>query len=908
MNNIFYISKSDENYTYFLAKREWVNGSTVDAADNVGCLDKISVANVSRLMFSLVKYKYVQHCVFTFYDSNDVMLSESNILYSSDASKNQDNREYEVNVPASASYVTVNIYLNGDAADIDYMRVDYQLMISVVPHYKSLKLKSEKKDEQMFFRNSLDGKITLHRNDYKIIADASIETKFKLYLYNNEDRIYEASFSKTDCKLNHERFSLEPELTTSDAYNKILDAYDKTYDLLKLPIEKTKIELSKRGIIQVYILGEKTITNYCAGTVHEYEVMTPVDNLKELQNKYYFGEPTIFKEISLSGFNYNINAVCPHPGGNRAIETVGSDYQQFSIIFRQVGTKDSPVSLLNNTDVALLSNESESGAYAYQGNTTRYYKYDTYVIEINSRADGLGRTLYTSEKQYGNDNNFNLISGENYPMVYVEQEAPMQIPTPQEFYLGSNIITHNVCMRILSGAETSVDGNTKLYDLPSDDFAVEKANYKYCIGLNFNNSGGSRIATIRMSTDTQKEPTQFGLTEFSEYFMQPQYLVGGLGSRLYPFPLAKSSWGNASLWIGFEEYVNPVTGEPEGAESLVGNYTKNFYHRDAMEIGSIIKAMLSNIDKSIKFESTEEYSQFLYGNVNIGTSKYNQKIMLTQKSNVLKGEYDQAAQRAEITFKQLMETLRDCFRCYWFIDDQNRFRLEHVYFFMNGLSYGTNSSQIINLINEKDKFNKKPVLYDQKKVSYKKSELSARYEFMWADGTISEAMGGGFNVNINSNYVQQDKVESINAQNISSDISMMMYKPDEFSMDGFALISVNSENKVPLERIEYYVPNNNYPIVTFIQNPYMSFLYLFENYLYDMPATGIMSSIDNNNYSRYSVKNIKKSMEHDIEVPLGIISSPYSIIQTELGNGTIESIKTDVDTLLSEVSLSYEPK
>lgn len=908
MNNIFYVSKSDENYTYFLAKREWVNGSMVDAADNVGCLDKINVTNVSRLMFSLVKYKYVQYCVFTFYDSNDVTLSEPKILYSSDASKNQDNREYEVNVPASASYVTVNIYLNGDAADIDYMRVDYQLMIRVVPHYKSLKLKSEKKDEQMFFRNSLDGKITLHRNDYKIIADASIETKFKLYLYNNENRLYEASFSKTDCKLNHERFSLEPELTTSDAYNKILDAYDKTYDLLKLPIEKTKIELSKRGIIQVYILGEKTITNYCAGTVHEYEVVTPVDNLKELQNKYYFGEPTTFKEISLSGFNYNINAVCSHPGGNHTIETVGSDYQQFSIIFRQVGIKDSSVSLLNNTDVALLSNESESGAYAYQGNTTRYYKYDTYVIEINSRADGLGRTLYTSEKQYGNDNNFNLISGENYRMVYVEQEAPMQIPTPQEFYLGSNIITHNVCMRILSGAETSVDGNTKLYDLPSDDFAVEKANYKYCIGLNFNNSGGSRIATIRMSTDTQKEPTQFGLTEFGEYFMQPQYLVGGLGSRLYPFPLAKSSWGNASLWIGFEEYVNPITGEPKGAESLVGNYTKNFHHKDAMEIGSIIKAMLSIIDKSIKFESTEEYSQFLYGNVSIGTSKYNQKIMLTQKSNVLKGEYDQAAQRAEITFKQLMEILRDCFRCYWFIDDQNRFRLEHVYFFINGLSYGTNDSQIINLANEKDKFNKKPILYDQKKVSYKKSELSARYEFMWADGTISEAMGGGFNVNINSNYVQQDKVESINAQNISSDISMMMYKPDEFSMDGFALISVNSENKVPLERIEYYVPNNNYPIVTFIQNPYMSFLYLFENYLYDMPATGIMSSIDNNNYSRYSVKNIKKSMEHDIEVPLGVISSPYSIIQTELGNGTIESIKTDVDTLLSEVSLSYEPK
>ena len=908
MNNIFYISKFGEKYTYFLAKCEWVNGSIVDAADNVGCLDRISVTNVSRLMFSLIKYNRVQYCIFTFYDSNEVMLSESKILYSSDTSKNQDSREYEINVPTSASYITVNVYLNNNATDIDYMRVDYQLMISVVPHYKSLKLKTEKKNEQMFFRNSLDGKITLHGNDYKIIADASIETKFKLYLYNNEDRIYEASFSKTDCKLNHERFSIELGLTTSDTYNKILDAYDKTYDLLKLPIEKTKIELSKRGIIQVYILGEKTITNYCAGTVHEYEVMTPVDNLEELQNKYYFGEPTTFKEISLSGFNYDINASAVLTAGSSMVNALSGN-QQFSIVFEKVASKNEIVDGTVSYYPALCLSDDKTKAYSVDNNWNVTYLYDIYSIRIYTSIKGKGYCIYSSEKTYGNDNNFILAHGSNmYKMRSLEQPAPMQIPTPQEFYLSNSIITHNVCMRILSGAETSVDGNTKLYDLPSDDFAVEKTNYKYCIGLNFNNLGGSRIATIRISADTQKEPTQFGLTEFGEYFMQPQYLVGGLGSRLYPFPLAKSSWGNASLWIGFEEYVNPVTGEPEGAESLVGNYTKNFYHKDAMEIGSIIKTMLLEIDKSIKFESTEEYSQFLYGNVNIGTSKYNQKIMLTQKSNVLKGEYDQAAQRVEITFKQLMETLRDCFRCYWFIDDQNRFRLEHIYFFMNGLSYGENNNQIINLINERDKFNIKPVLYDQKKVSYKKSELSARYEFMWADGTISEAMGGGFNININSNYVQQDKVESINIQNISSDISMMMYKPDEFSMDGFVLMSVNSENKVPLKRVEYYMPNNNYPVVTFVQNLYMSFLYLFENYLYDMPATGVVSSIDNNNYSRYSVKNIKKSMEHDIEVPLGIIPSPYSIIQTELGNGTIESIKTDVDTLLSEVSLSYEPK
>ena len=39
------------------------------------------------------------------------------------------------------------------------------------------------------------------------------------------------------------------------------------------------------------------------------------------------------------------------------------------------------------------------------------------------------------------------------------------------------------------------------------------------------------------------------------------------------------------------------------------------------------------------------------------------------------------AQTAPITLKNVLNMLRDCFRCYWFIDDQNRFRVEHIQFF-----------------------------------------------------------------------------------------------------------------------------------------------------------------------------------------------------------------------------------
>ena len=909
MENKFYVAKYGENYTYFIPNQEWSNGSLTTAVSNVGCLDKITVDSVSRLSFAFIKYKYVQKCTFIFFDSSDAVISELTVFYKSDINKNQDSKDFEINIPNAASQVAVNVYLEASysATDIGYMKIDYLLMHSVVPHYKNLKLKTEKKDGQMFFRNSLDGKITLHGNDCDIIADSSVETAFRFYLYKNESRLYEAAFSKTDCKIDYGRYSIELNLTTSDSYNKILDTYDKTYDLFKTSVSKTKIELSKRGIIQVYILGEKTISNYCAGTVHEYEVTAPVDNLSVLQNTYYFGDPKTYKEISLNGFNYSINAACINAGGITRIEA-RSLSQQFSIIFKQVGEKDKRVNLRDNVDVKLLSDESKDGDYYVGGENVMKYIYDTYIIEINSRADGTGYTLYTSKNQYGNDTDFILSSGNHYPMVYVEQQAPLVIPEPEQFYLGNHVLTHNICMRILSDTKTSVDGKTNLYDLPLDDFAIGRNNYKYCIGLQFNNADGAQIVTTKFSTDTQLEPTQYGLTEYGEYFVQPQYLAGYLSSRLYPFPLAKSSWGNASLWIGFEEYVDPITNEPGGLEKLVANYSKTFYHNDAMEVGDIIKALLYQIDPAIKFESTEEFSQFLYGNVKIGTAKYNQKIVLTQKSNVLKGEYDQAAQRAEITFKQLMEIMRDCFRCYWFIDDQNRFRIEHIYYFNNGLSYDDTNRLAFELKNEFDKFNKKCVLFDQKKLSYKKSELSSRYEFMWADGTISEAMGGGFTVDVISNYTQQDKIENISTQNVSSDIDMMMYKPDEFSQDGFALMTVSKDNKVPIEKIEYYRTDNYYPVSTFVQNIYASFIYLFENYLYDMPANKLKSSIDRSDSEKYSPYNIKKSMEQEIEISLGLIPSPYTLIQTDFGVGTIESVKTDIDTFMSEISLKYEPK
>jgi hypothetical protein len=348
-----------------------------------------------------------------------------------------------------------------------------------------------------------------------------------------------------------------------------------------------------------------------------------------------------------------------------------------------------------------------------------------------------------------------------------------------------------------------------------------------------------------------------------------------------------------------DEMFAPSFGFEHWCSSSYKEYTiKECYH-----IGDAIKALLAKIDPTITHEKTAEYSSFLYGRQ--GASAYylgGCDVFITQKTNVLKGEYDQAAQKAEIKFKQLMDMLRDCYRCYWFIDEYNRFRIEHISFFINGQSYGSPIAQF-DLTQKKDKFNKKPALYDQRDIEYDKADLTSRYEFAWADDT-TKAMGGDLYIDVNNEYIQKDKTEEINVDGFTADIDYMLFLPDDFSEEGFALIMADSlTKKVPIvhttikDEKQY---NNSVDIYT--QNWYASFNYLIQHYMYDISG----NSIDCNNVDNLHVENVKRCMINSIEFP-ELEVDLYKQITTAFGNGTVEDVSINIDTDMEEVQLSYEP-
>lgn len=781
-----------------------------------------------------------------------------------------------------------------------YIKVgDNGVLHEVYPHYKQLKKKLKKENNQMFFRESLDGKINLFGQDYLLVKNASIESTIYFYVYRGQTLFASASFNKSDCKFDHFKKNVELKLKYNDKYSKILDAYENTYDLIKLTPALTPITLTKRCVVQIYIQGEKTLSNYAGGTYWETDVDEQVDDEKALTRKYHFSKGPKFVEVDLQGFNYDINAAYRGLSGNN-IWNATSKREVGGVVYKTpCSIKFTKVHSANeyagDNNVKILSTGSGDGL-----DGSFYYKYDTYRIEIYTGRDGTGTKIYQSDYQYGKDGDFTLAVGDGlYPMSRIEQPTSQMDPTPNTFNLGEYVIEYQVWGRLLCDVdkvpshEAGHEGEMiNTYDLPRDDFATPRRNYRKCIGL-IGFDSPSSVVTIHQTESTSETPTSYGMNDFGEYFVWPYTLYAQ-----YFYPLARSSWANVSLWVKLGG-VSDIS----SFETFCAECYKEYSIKDTYHIGDAIKALLAKIDPTISHDKTAEYSSFLYGHTGASASALgNCNIYITQKTNILKGEYDQAAQKAEIKFKQLMDMLRDCFRCFWYIDDQNRLRIEHVSYFMKGLSYNQPIIQT-DLTKKSDKFNKKAALYCQQEVEYDKSDLTSRYEFKYMDD-VTKAMGGDLFIDVNNAYIQKDKTEEINIDGFTADIDYMLFLPDDFSNDGFALIMADSNKKVPIvnQRIKDE-KQHNHTFEVYAQNWYASFNELAWHYMEDISG----NNISNNNISLYP-GHVKRCMKHNIEFPTSELTvDVYKLIKTDIGNGYIEEVTTNIDTDMTEIELRYEP-
>lgn len=812
-------------------------------------------------------------------------------------------------VRLEAEYVRCDFTLDISSTELSQMtQVEINNMLTHVwvyagfrlqgPHYSKLENKYKKETGQVFFRSSLEGSIKIFGADFDFIKSQSLETKYLLVVTGNSGKVLALnSFVETDCKLDNIRRSIELKLSPIDRYSKIMNNYDNTYDLIKLSPAITPLTLTKRLLYQFYIQGANSVSCYANGTYWEQDVNEAIDDVNALEKKYYFAknftkqEIVIEKEQSehfagtyMRDENYN---------GYKWIHTAKSN-----LIFWLDPLSDSEKANYA-TQAWPYGNILNAATGFHPTNTTGENRNSLYWIKFNDtsifgslntpnlKSKNVYCTSYIDKKFNGV---FNSGSGADYSLK-------KELDNTEAFNLRDCLIDYTIWGRILADVDTAVEpssGQTKtLYDLPKDDFVSERVNYRKCIGL--------IGLQVKQTSYTVTHPTKYGRNDYGKYFTS-NFVNAITKTAHMPVPISRSSWANTSVWAII----------PDEWSSFESQFRMQFTLKDAFSLADTIKALLHKIDPLVKFEATAEYSRFFYEGdtstpiIPFDGSRIGYVPFIAPKSNVLKGNYDQAAQKAEITFEQLMNMLRDCFRCYWYIDDSNRLRIEHVSYFMKGLSYTSPGLQF-DLTKKYDKFNKKTVLYAQEATSYSKDDLNSRYEFSWMDDSTDTFED--MEIDVKSLYVQSDKTEEVNSEAFSTDIDLMLYAPDKFSEDGFALMMADKNTgRVPIAAVsglrddEYIYTYSAMP-----QNYLCSWLYLARYYMLDMPAYHI-------EYTRapsadaYRVTGIKQCMQQNIEFQTNEKIDLNKAIKTSVGTGIIDSLSVNIDTHLISATLAYSPQ
>ena len=324
---------------------------------------------------------------------------------------------------------------------------------------------------------------------------------------------------------------------------------------------------------------------------------------------------------------------------------------------------------------------------------------------------------------------------------------------------------------------------------------------------------------------------------------------------------------------------------------------KAYTLRDAFPVASCISVLLNQIAPGITHAATAEYSQFLYSDNN-PISGLNFRLLVSQKTNIINGEYQQPAQKAPTTLQQFTNMLRDCFKCYWFIED-GKFKIEHIQYFRNGGSYSGGAILSHDLTKELNLRNGKPWAFNTSEYSFDKVDLPERYQFEWMDDVT--AAFEGLPIQVISKYVTPGKVEEINISNFTSDIDMMLLNPGNMSSDGFALFAAVP----PTSGSQWILPFTRQTIngvEYFLQNGYLAFINLQSLYwLYDLPAHRV--SINGSEVYAYGIERKKKQT---FSFPANDDPNPMQLIKTYIGNGQIDKLSVNLCSRSIKTTLKYD--
>lgn len=708
---------------------------------------------------------------------------------------------------------------------------------------------------QMFRRASLTDSLVFLNEDYDWIMSKSFATKIyvQLQVSWNEDVTYvnywRGAFHRTDCTINTDDRIIKVKPNVEDQYNKILAGMDKEYDLIQLKPAITQVNMQRRPLLQIYTHGESIVSCFLGGMAWEEDVVQAGATSEEIQNTYHFAFFGNFTQVSF-GTNPPYGLTTPFRGIINHATIVGEWPD-----------------LTNDDDVYYMT----------------YFQSIDHLVGLNDCINGLRIKRKSDDALIWWFEQTNRVSSDE--VVF--------LPLPTTFTFnpelqGGTEIEANASQANIYGRFLLAKQFQDSYELPEDDLVGNNRNYRYCYPY-----AGS---VLKMTERNSNTPTVWGKRPDGKYYLKPILTADELLVVQAQYPVARSTWGYASIWLEYTENMAYNENEFRTPTTL----------RNAYMLEDVITALLSQIDNSLSFAADTEHSLFLYSATNPVDSDWGKnktRLMITPKSNILVAEYSQPAQKAPITLKSVLDMLKNVCGLYWCIDSSNRLRIEHISYFKNGMSYSGSPSVGINVTQMYNSRNGNTWALATGTYSFDKLDMPCRYEFNWMDDTTDVFKGNP--IEVLSTFVDEGKIEEVTVSGFNSDIDYMMLNPNNVSRDGFALLcaKLTGSSEWALQFGQFQIQDEPYVEVRTLQNYQLSFRNLQPSFLIsDMPAW----SIKLNNITRYA-HGIQRKKKQQLSIPMGNTDGTLeNLVHTTLGNGEIEKMQINLTSRLAKMTLRYD--
>ncbi len=364
-----------------------------------------------------------------------------------------------------------------------------------------------KEPNQQFFREKLSGKIKAVGCAFDYIVSKGFRHKFDFKItlqYVSEDEIdyFKGSFHHIDCTFDYDYRKVEFNVNPLDPYSKILSSIDKEFNIVDLEPEMVMVNVSKRPLIQVYVAGDDTVSNFVAGSNWDTDIeIDPISDHKKLVQDYYF---SLNRSLRL----FEINAT-------------------------------------NVSESDQVFNGQFYGTYVEDGESV-YKKVGDGNVRIKvSQTDGPLVSIAAQRFASGEwINRFTALPGKPYqdPMKDWELDGVKGVSgTLRNGYRKNN----SVYMRYLLDADKIGDVST--HDVPSQDIVPNNLNYRKVIGL--------EASSIHITEGVGEVPTKWGLSDLGGYFVEPTSYFGK------GYPIGRKEWTTLAYWFSYSSIDSLV--EPQ---------------------------------------------------------------------------------------------------------------------------------------------------------------------------------------------------------------------------------------------------------------------------------------------------------------------------------------------------------